>query len=901
GQTFSLSGDIYNLDGEPMIYSTVVLLNPIDSTMEFFAITNQDGHFEVKNIKQGDYLFQSAFLGYQTYYREVSIPVEGNNIGSIVMNLNPVGIDEVDVYGEHVPMWIKKDTVEFNADAFKTRPGDVAEDLLKKLPGIEVDRSGNIKAMGEDVQRLYVDGKEFFGNDPKVATKNVPANALDKVQVYDKRSDEAEFTGLDDGTRAKTINLKLKEDKKNAMFGDLMAGGGTNSHYQTGAKAYRFTDKVQIAALGMVNNINQAGFSFNDYLNFNGGLGSMVHGGGSMKIAITSDNSFPINFGSPVSGLMTSGAGGANFSYSTSPNDRVFVSYLGNGSNTDLEQTTTTRNYTKDDSFNRIDELEENKKNEAHRFNFGLRRRIDSTQNIIFNGNVALTYGNTESKMQTNSSQNNISVNELMHETFNDINRTSGNASGSYIKKINHGNTMFKIGGDGAWSKGASNTRFENRTKYFGTGLTVTDNQFQEDNTGRMNYSFNASMTQKLAKKLYIDPIFMMGSTVETLERSQGLSDMAVMEIDSLSPDFEKRYNWMRPTITIRRVSDKSTISLSLIAERGKLSNTLNQNPENENKYFYFTPKASVEVEYASGRRLTASYSSAVNTPSINQLLPVVNNINSLSLYYGNPNLKPEFTHRANMHWIIFDQFSFTSFFMAVNGSFTQDKINWSRTITDNLKFVNRLVNVDKDFETSASFDFSTPIRKLGVKINISGEESWNKGLNLINGADNEYITFSHRYSLSIDNRKKEKWDVISGVGVTLTNSKYSLQESLNDKYFDLSWFAELRYSPNDDWDFETTADITNYNAESFDKSISVPLLGAQVSHHFLNNNRGTLTLRGFDLLNKNTIVQRFGELNYLREVRSNSIGRYVMLSFTYRLNKFGGSKSGIDIKMKHR
>ena len=901
GQTYSLSGEVFNEKGEPMIYSTVVLLNPIDSTMEFFGISNQEGGFSIKNIRGGDYLLQSAFLGYQTYYRQIKIPAANNSAGTIILSENPVNLNEVDVYGEYIPMWINNDTIEFNADAFKTQVGDVAEDLLKKLPGVEVDRSGNIKAMGEDVQQLYVDGKEFFGNDPKVATKNVPANALDKVQVYDKRSDESEFTGIDDGTRAKAINLELKEDKKDALFGDIMGGGGTDSHYQTGFKAYRFTDKIQLAALGMLNNINQAGFSFSDYLNFNGGLGSMMSGSGSMRIEITSDNSFPINFGTPVSGLMASGAGGANFSYSTSPENRIFFSYLGNGSETDLEQTTTTRNYLEDDSFFRNEELNETKKDEAHRFNFGLRRRIDSTQNIIVNGNVALTYGNTGQALQTNSFQNNNPVNELLNQSFNDVERATGNANGSYIKKINHGNTMFKIAGAADWSEGLSKTSFENITKYFDADETLTDSQFQEDNTGRINYSFTTSLTQKLAKNIYIDPSFSMGNTVESLERSQGLTAVTTQEIDSLSPDFEKRHQWIRPSLGFKRVTKNTTLSMTLQFEDGKLANTLNTDPENKKSYFYFIPKLSYDIEYASGRRLVAAYSSAVNTPTVSQLLPVVNNINSLSLYYGNPNLKPEYSHRANLHWILFDEFSFTSFFASVSGSFTKDKINWSRTITENLQFINRLINVGKDYTARANFDFSTPIRKLGIKLNISGEETWNKGLNLINSAENEYTTLSHRYSVSVDNRKKQKWDVITGIGLTLSNSRYSLQKSLNDRYFDLSWFTEMRFTPNDDWDLEATADVTNYNAESFDKSISIPLLGAQVSHHFLKNNRATLTLRGFDLLNKNTIVQRFGEMNYLREIRSNSIGRYVMLSLTFRLNKFGESPGGIDIKMKHR
>jgi hypothetical protein len=900
-QTYPLTGDVLNEKGEPMVYSTVVLLNPTDSTMAFFGIANQQGHFDIKNIKKGDYLLQTALLGYQTFSKQISIPFDGNSVGSIILKLKPVNLNEVKVVGENIPMWIKKDTVEFNAKAFKTNPDDVAEDLLKKLPGIEVDRSGNIKAMGEDVNKLYVDGKEFFGNDPKVATRNVPADALDKVQVYDRRSEQSEFTGIDDGSRNKTINLQLKEDKKNGLFGDLMAGGGTGEHYQSGAKAYRFTDKVQMAALGMLNNVNQMGFSFNDYLNFNGGIGSMGGHGGSMRISITSDNSFPIDFGQPISGLMTSGAGGANFSYSSTPNDRIFISYLGNGSKNKIEQTTTSRNYTGNSSFLQEDNLNEINKNEAHRINFGWRNRIDSTGNLVLDGNLSLTYGDTNSNLFTNSQRNQLPVNELTSETSDKADGFSGNASGSYILKLNEGKTMLKTEASGAWAKNLNKTRFENLTRYFETNQNISVNQYQDNQSGNYNFSGEVSLTQKLSKNIYFEPEFRIGNTVESLERTQGLFDPLPVAIDSLSPDFEKRYFWMRPTLGFRRVTEKSTLALTLQAESGKLGTSLAGQPSADKNFFYFTPSVSYELEYSTGRRIVTYYSSEINTPTSSQLLPVVNNINSLSLLYGNPNLKPEYSHRFNAHWILYDQFSFTSFFVSLNTSYTKDKINWSRTITQNLGFINRLINVDHDWRASANFDFSTPIRSLGIKINLSGEENWNKGLNLINEIENEYTTLSHRISLSADNRKKDKWDINSGVTATLTNSWYSIQESLNDRYINVSWFAELRWTPSEKWNFEATADITNYSAKSFDKSIKIPLLGAQISHHFLKNNRATLTLRGFDLLDKNTIVNRFGELNYLREIRSNSIGRYVMLSFTYRLNKFGENSGGIDIKMKKR
>jgi hypothetical protein len=192
---------------------------------------------------------------------------------------------------------------------------------------VEVDRNGNIKAQGEEVKKVMVDGKEFFGDDPKVATKNLPADAVEKVQVYDTKSNRAEATGIDDGQRDKTINLQLKDDRKTAWFGALEAGAGTEGHYQSSAKAYRFTPEKQFAALGMLNNITKFGFSFSDYLNFTGGM----HGGDGLRLT----DDLPIDFGQQPNGLITSGAMGLNYSIEKRKDNRFYTSYLANGINKD--------------------------------------------------------------------------------------------------------------------------------------------------------------------------------------------------------------------------------------------------------------------------------------------------------------------------------------------------------------------------------------------------------------------------------------------------------------------------------------------------------------------------------------------------------------------------------------
>jgi len=901
GQSYSLSGRLYDDEVQPLASGTVVLLNPADSTLEFFGVTNAQGQFEIRNIKAGKYLLQASFIGFRTLYSPMDMPrTEGPDLGDIVLQPMPVSLTGAEVIGEAVPLQISGDTIVYNAAAFKTKPDAVTEDLLKKLPGIEVDRAGNIKALGEDVNQLYVDGKEFFGNDPTVATRNIPADAINKVQVYDKKSDETEFTGIDDGTRNKTVNLELKEESKKGVFGDLLGGYGTGNHYKGSAKAYRFTDKVQIAGLGMINNINQYGFSFSDFLDFQGGISAMMGGGGSAQIKIRADDNFPINFGQPVDGLTTSGAGGLNFSYSTDKHNRTYISYLINGSEKDLERYTQTEHFLDEGSYSTTDDLDDLSNNMAHRINFGLRRRVDSIHNLILSGDVALMYNQQNRYMETENIQGEQLVSRLLSDRTEDSDRMSGNLVGTYYRMLGSEKSVFKITGSGGYMKSLNDISINNVAEYLATPGENNYNQFQNNHTDQLNLSLAASYTQKIGKGLYLVPMLKVGASREHLDRLQGSLDNGMVPVDSISPDFDKDYNWMRPGFNFQWNTEKSQLTLGFVTELGRMETSLNEIGYPRSDYFYFTPTASWDYSRKTGRKVNIFYSSSVSTPSVNQLLPVVNNLNPLSIYYGNPALKPEFNHRAMVHWLIFDQFSFTSLMMAFSGGYTSEKINWSTTVTDSLVQISTLTNVDRDFRARANIDFSTPIRKLGIKINFDAEENWNRGMSIINNVDNTYHSLSQRYSLSADNRKKNKWDVESGVGATLTSTWYDIQESLNSRYFDLSWFGDIRYNPTEKWNIQITGDVTSYADLGFDESVLIPLLRAEVSYYFLAHNRGVLTLSGHDLLDRNQIVQRMSELNYLRETRSNTIGRYVMLTFKYRLNKIA-REGGLEVDFHKR
>jgi len=899
-QNFTLQGDAFDEKGAPLAFATTALLKPADSTMAFFAITNGNGHFEIKNVRQGNYLLQISFIGLETYYKEVKIPYgKDNNLGAFMIKTLPVSLKEVQIMGEYVPLWIKGDTLEYNAAAFKTKPDAVAEDLLKKLPGMEVDRAGNVKAMGEDVRNVMVDGKEFFGNDPKVATKNVPAHAIKKVQVYDKKSDEAEFTGINDGERDKTVNLVLKDDKKNGTFGDISAGLGTGEHYKAGAKAFRFTNKDQVAALGMLNNINQFGFSFDDYLNFGGGLGGIIMGGGggSAKIELNTDNSFPVNFGQTITGLVTSGAGGFNYSHQVNKTNRFNISYMGNGSDRNSVESVYSKNFIPQGYYTQQENRDEFTVDRSHRINFGWKNQLDSTLNFNLSGVISLGTGKSNGNILTESQLNDSLVNRLTSITGDNSSRLTSGARASAIKKMNGNRTVLKISGSGYFSHDLSKTEWQNVTRYFTPDYSISSLQNQENLNNLIRWSAATSVTQKIKGPWYLQPEISTGSTNETLERTLGYS-LATPEMnDSLSPVFERKYQWVRPLLEIKRITDKTQFVVQLKADLSRMSNSLDKDSPVKRDIFYFTPEVSWEKQLRAGHRLSLGYQATVNSPTASQLLPVSNTINPLSVFFGNRNLKPEYSHDLNVGWILFDQFSFTSVFLRLNGGFTKDKINWSRTVNDSLGQTNTLMNVTSDYNAGASFDFSTPIRKLGITVHASLREDWNRGLSLVNGIENINTNLSHKATLSVDNRKKEKWDINAGATFQLTDAGYSLYPSLNNTYWDLSYFAELRFTPGEHWNFQASADVTNYNERSFNASVSVPLIGAEANYYFLKNKRGTLTASAFDLLNKNTGLQRMSELNYLRETHSNIIGRYVMFSFKYRLNKFEGNNGGITIK----
>ncbi|MEM7513745.1 MAG: carboxypeptidase regulatory-like domain-containing protein, partial [Bacteroidota bacterium] len=496
-QTFQIEGSIVDSTKSPLSGATAVLLQAEDSVMKHFSFTGKDGSYFMKGVTPGDYLLQVSYLGYLTYFKPLAIS-KSEKLSPITMTPQDQSLNEVIIEGERTPIFLKKDTIEYNAEAFKVQPNATVEDLLKRLPGVEVESDGSVKAQGETVQRVTVDGKEFFGNDPKLATQNLPADAIDKVQVFDRQSDLSQFTGIDDGNREKTINLELKEDRKNGLFGTITAGYGTQGRTENKASVNKFSKKTQLSFLGMYNNTNRQGFSFEDYIGFQGGIGSFSRGGGGRSVRIGGNNSTGLPIGEDLSnGFVTTGATGLNWNQDFSKKTRLTLSYFYNSVERDVASELVRQNFLETGNFSYDEVSDRLNTNQNHRTNLRLTHKIDSTQEIILSGNLGFTDGESSSSTssRTLSAEGELeNTSEIQNE--NEGQRWSGSGELSYRKKLSKPGRNLVLSANASLVDNDRELDVFNENEFYEAGAldsTLLQQQDQIQQTDQVNYRTSIS------------------------------------------------------------------------------------------------------------------------------------------------------------------------------------------------------------------------------------------------------------------------------------------------------------------------------------------------------------------------------------------------------------------------
>ena len=456
---------------------------------------------------------------------------------------------------------------------------------------------------------------------------------------------------------------------------------------------------------------------------------------------------------------------------------------------------------------------------------------------------------------------------------------------------------LLSFEADGLWQHGLSQNEINTLTKFYSPEMELLLNQFQENINDLIKYSATVGVIRKTGKFTYGIGDIAAGGENELFSRQQRLAPVSDGLIDSLSGEIKRSYVWIEPGIKFKWVSEKSQLNVSLATRFANVINKFNGGNDFNYHKIYFLPIISWEKEYKNSHRIRLLYKTSVVAPKSSEYFPVTNYFDPINLFSGNQSLKPEVHNDFRLHWSIFDQFSFTSVFAGLQFSYIKDKISWNKAIGNQLVQKTTLLNVPEDFQAGANAEYSTPIRKLGVNINLSIDEKWKRTWTYINGLINKSSSLTHELGISFDNRKKSKWDISAGFSLSYVRSLFSLSSVPSQNYVKGSIFTDIGFNPTDCWQFSLKADLSNYYGQAFKVDVYIPLIQAEAAYKFLKHKRGTLSLSVFDLLNRNTGIERVSEYNYLRESQSNIIQRYIMVLFRYNLNKFI-SKDKIDIKV---
>jgi hypothetical protein len=897
-----VGGAVADTANTPMTGATVVLMQASDSVLVEYALVDQHGRFLMKNVDAGDYLLKIAFMGYRSHYQPITADGKAVNLGTIVIEEDTKMLGAFTAVDEHVPILIKGDTIEYNADAFKTQPNAAVEDMLKQLPGVEVDENGNIKAQGEDVKKVLVEGKEFFGDDPTIATKNLPADALSRVQVFDKQSEMAEFTGVDDGQREKTINLILKEGKKSGYFGNAELGYGNDDRFQGKANINRFSKKMQLSFLGRANNVNQVGFSFDEYINMMGGIQSLINGSSSGNLMLNSDDMGGFIGGGPGNGYITSGMGGMNFNYDFSKKTDLQSSYFYSGIKNDISQFTDRQNFLNGDDYFSSEIENQTNSNGNHRLNAYLRHKFDTIQNLSFRVNAG--YGSGKSNLESTSKTydfNDLLENESVRDNSSVGSKLNLKSTLTYRRKFKKKGRFFAT----TLTFGLNDTK--NDADLYATNsfyddllqptTNIVDQRHDRDNSD-ISYQARFSYTEPLGKGHYLELNYANYNIAEALRYNvyNVLSyDPIIEEVnDALSNNYDRGYIYNKGGMNIRRVRKKSNLLLGAGVQQSVLNGEVLGNEVTINQSFVnVLPNLSWNYDISTGKRVSFDYYTNVREPSLQQLQPIVDNSNPLSLYVGNPDLQPEYNHEFYARFSSFTQFTFTSIFATFRGIYTTNKII-NATSMDTM-FVQTLqpVNVDNDVYLDGYFEFGRPMNFIKTRFTSRLNSTYSRGIFSTNGILDYANRYSNSLGLRFENKKKTIVDVGLGGKVTHNITKYDSGDFDDITYINQVYYLDFAVTIKKNWYFKTSYDYNIYGGSAGQSDQVVPIWKAALSRYFTATKRLEAKASVVDILNQNTGIDQRTELNYIQYSKTQTLGRYFMFSLTYALSKVGKKDKG--------
>ena len=883
--------------------ATVTILLAKDSSLVSFARTSSTGFFSIRPLHNGAYRLLVTHVGYVNISRPfvISNALTDVDFGELVISNKSTLLQEVTVMQEKPPVIIRNDTLEYNAGSFKTKPNAVVEDLLKKLPGIQVDKDGKVKSNGVEVKRVLVDGKEFFGNDPKMATKNLPADAIDKVQVFDRKSDQSRFTGFDDGNSEKTINLTIKSDKKNGVFGKATAGAGDKGLYQGNFNVNSFSGERQVSAIGMLNNTNKQGFSFMDILNFTGGLpGSGGRGGGGMQVDLNSMG-LPVQGAGNNQGITATKAGGLNYNNTFQKNLDLMSSYFYNRLQTDKTEKVFQQWLLPGNKFNTTKDNYSNSTNESHRFNVSGDYKIDSANSLKLSASVNLQQSQNNSNSQYNSvaAAGNL-LNDGYAGSFVTGKGYSWNNNALFRHRFAKKGRTFSANLSINLNNSNSDGNLKSLNNYYLPDGSLqqadTINQVNSQHNDSKSYGAGLSYTEPLSKKSLLEFNYNFNTT-------RSISDKITFDFDKitgkhstlnnvLSNNFLSDYTYHRPTLNWRYQQSKYNFAIGAAAQEASLNSKfhiMGTDSSIGRSFFNWLPNANAQYKISQYRNIRMLYNTFTRQPSVTQLQPLTDNTDPLNIKIGNPALKQEYYHRLQADYISFDPYRHTSFFGSISAGLTNNKIVYADQLGAQGQRSTQPVNVNGAYNVNVNTSWGFPVRKLKSKLNLNSSLTQSRNIGFVNAEKNNINAWNALQELTWNYGYKELLDISAGAEITYNNIHYSLQSQQNVQYWNQHYTFEINLYLPGGFSFASDADYTTRSGLSQGYNLRAVLWNAGIAKQVFKNKKGEFRFQVYDILSQNIGVNRSTNQNYIEDLSYNVLKRFWQLSFTYNISRFAG------------
>lgn len=895
-------------DQSTLSNATIHLLKKDSSKTNLSAVSNSKGNFTINNVLKGDYILSVSSVGYENFYKDFSVADQNINLGEIFVSKKSQVLSEVVISGTPPPVRQKNDTLEYSANQFKLNPDATGEDLLKKMPGITVDKSGSVTAQGENVKKVTVDGRDFFGDDATATLRNLPSEIIEKIQVFDKLSDQSQLTGFDDGNTEKSINIVTKKDMRSGNFGRIFAGYGTDDRYSAGGNVSFFNDARRISLIGLTNNVNQQNFSSQDLLGATttgnrggGGQRGGRGGGGSDNFMVGQQN-----------GISKTNAIGINYSDAWGEKINVTGSYFFNNSNTNNDQTINRQNIRAKDSTQYYDENTlSNTKNYNNRVNFRFDYKIDSNNSLLIT---------TGLNFQKNNSSNIVSgIN--YYDAQNLISQTGNNLNSNRQGYTLNNNVLFRhafpkrgrsisIGFGININDNSGLTYIDALNNYYKTSLVSdTTHQLADRNSNSTRYNINLVYTEPVGQKAQLqinyNPSFQKSSADQkTFDLDNGTSKYSIIDT-SLSNVFDNTYNTQSTGITYRYGDRDNMLSAGVTYQYSRLkSNQIFPAQSNiDNTYSNFLANAMARIKLSSKSNLRVFYRGRVSAPSVNQLQNVINNSNPLFFSTGNPDLQQQYTHNLVTRYTYTNSVKGQSLFANVylssidnyisNATYTatQDSVLSNTVILRKGSQLSKPVNLNGYYSVRSFLTFGTPIKAIKSNLNLNAGFSYSRLPGLLNNVANISDNYNYNLGAVVSSNISEYIDFTLSYTANINNVKNSIRPDLNNNFYTQSLGLTTNFLTKKGTFFQNDISNQSYKGLTDGYNQSYWLWNMAIGQKFLKNQDGELKLSVFDLLKQNSSITRDVTESYIQDVRNKVLQQYFMLTFTYKLKTFGKGK----------